>query len=177
MGEKQVKKDVLKRIVGDANPLEELMAKIPGFKGYLDIENRREADKLQRDFLVTRLGEHKKRLEQVKRKFVDGLKFDALEPLDRLLDRLDKVISRIRYADRGYSGLFDAVKMDRDAVETLLLFDLALVKYVDAIGEALSGLSSCSDERMNEAMGAVEEKIDELDEKFSQREQVVAGVM
>ena len=37
------------------NALERLVQRIPGFRGYYDKENRREADKLLRDYGVTLL--------------------------------------------------------------------------------------------------------------------------
>ena len=47
--------DLNRVIRGQRNVLERLIQYVPGFRGYLDKENRREADRLVRDFGVSRL--------------------------------------------------------------------------------------------------------------------------
>jgi hypothetical protein len=40
---------------------------------------------------------------------------DAINDVEAARQRLDRVAARVRYAERGYSGFFDAVKVDETA--------------------------------------------------------------
>lgn len=170
-------KDTMDRMVRTQNPVEELLLKIPGFRGYLDKEARRESDKLHRDYLAKKLDEAKRHVTRVKSELVDEGKILQLEKLDRLVDRLDGSISRIRYADRGYSGFFDAVKMDDEALQTLHQLDLALVEQVTAVEVAIRRLDAdLADPELKDAVKGVGAAIESLDTRFAERDDVVSGV-
>ncbi len=47
-------------------PLEALLQTIPGFKGYLDRENRRASDQLQRQWMAERLDRAKRSLSRLR---------------------------------------------------------------------------------------------------------------
>ena len=47
--------DLHEKAVGQRNFVESIAAKIPGFKGYMDKELRRDADKIQREFCANKL--------------------------------------------------------------------------------------------------------------------------
>ena len=91
------------------NALERLMNKVPGFKGYRERDLRRDADRLQREHLTTRLGETKKALDKVAMALTRSVNLDVINDVETARKRLDKVSSRILYAERGYSGFFDAI--------------------------------------------------------------------
>jgi hypothetical protein len=49
--------DLYKRIVDQRGSLESLMAKIPGFRGYKEMTDRRAADRMMREHIVKLLKE------------------------------------------------------------------------------------------------------------------------
>ena len=92
-----------------AEGLERLARLIPGIESYQDKEDQREWDKRLRETLVGRLDGGRKAVE----KTIDRLQRQGhLKDLDRL-GRLERKINHaadtIRFASRGYSGVFDAV--------------------------------------------------------------------
>ena len=94
--------------------LESMVQKIPGFSGYLAKEDRRESDYLARKWMADRLQQAKRGLDDTLRKLVDDSQLDALPAWERIRTRLDGLISKIRSAERGYSGFFDFVKVNED---------------------------------------------------------------
>jgi hypothetical protein len=91
--------------------LERLTSRVPGFRGYLGREERREADKLLRDHGAVRL-------ERVVRDLEDVIAKAALEEMgeyQQVVTQVEKLRAELRFADRGYSGFFDEVKLDGDA--------------------------------------------------------------
>lgn len=93
------------------NVLERLLTRIPGFRGYADRETRREADKLLREHGATRLERVVRELHEV----AANSALDQLNDLHELINDVDKLRVELRFADRGYSGFFDEVKLDSSA--------------------------------------------------------------
>src|SRR5262245_34588248 len=94
------------------NLIERIANKIPGFAGYRERELRRDADRLEREHLAKRLEQQKATLNTLANAATRGGSLDAINDIETARKRLDKIVARVRYADRGYSGFFDAVKID-----------------------------------------------------------------
>jgi len=170
-------KDTMQRVAGTRNPIEELLLKIPGFQGYLNKQYRRESDKLHRDYLAKKLDETKRHINGVKNDLVDDGKIFQLDKIDTVLDKLDSIISRIRYADRGYSGFFDTNKIEDRELELIHQLDLALVEQVTAVERAIGALSSEQDDGdLKTAIKAAVMAVETLTGKFAERDDIVSGV-
>lgn len=155
--------------------IELILRRIPGFKGYLDKEYRRESDHLTRTWMADRLQAGKRGLDEYMRNLVDQGSLDALTICERLRTRLDGTISRIRGAVRGYSGLFDYVQVDDQLLEEVYDLDLALVDQVDDLADALDKLPGSS-EPPTTAIPPLLERVDKIDEKFSHRSDLLKGL-
>ena len=77
-------------------------------------------------------------------------------------------MARIRFADRGYAGFFDAIKVDEEALQRVNAFDEALLADVEAIREARAASEG--------AVQGMIARIDALDARLSEREDVLAGI-
>jgi len=156
------------------NALERLMNSVPGFKGYRERDLRRDADRLQREHISARLEDGKKALNQVAAALTRGGDLDVINDVETARKRIDRVANRIRYAERGYSGFFDAVKVDETILAKVYAFDMGLVEDVDGIRAAASAASGASDARA--AVQDLIGRIDALDARLSERENVLRGV-
>lgn len=152
------------------NTLEQLVNQIPGFKGYRDKELRRDADRIQRELLSTRLEECKRPLDEAAVAATRSGSLDGINDLESARKRLDKVINRIRYADRGYAGFFATIKIDEAALARVYEFDLGLVRDVDAV-RAAAGLGGGKADiaTLLTALGA-------LDTRLGDRESALSGI-
>jgi hypothetical protein len=156
------------------NALERLMNSVPGFKGYRERDLRRDADRLQREHISTRLEEGKKALNQVAAALTRGGDLDVINDVETARKRIDKVASKIRYAERGYSGFFDAVKVDETVLAKVYAFDMGLIEDVDSVRSAASAAAQAGDART--AVQDLIGRIDALDARLSERENVLRGV-
>jgi hypothetical protein len=156
------------------NALERLMNSIPGFKGYRERDLRRDADRLQREYLSSRLDEGKKALNQVAMAITRGGDLDVINDVETARKRLDKVSSRILYAERGYSGFFDAVKVDETVLARVYQFDMGLIEDVDGVRAAASAAAQSADSRS--AVQDLIGRIDALDARLSERVDVLRGI-
>jgi hypothetical protein len=165
---------ILDKARAGQNALERLMNSVPGFKGYRERDLRRDADRLQREHLSARLEEGKKALNQVAAALTRGGDLDVINDVETARKRIDKVANRIRYAERGYSGFFDAVKVDETILAKVYAFDMGLVEDVDGVRAAASAANGASDVRA--AVQDLIGRIDALDARLSERENVLRGV-
>jgi len=122
--------------------LKELLLKIPGFKGYIKMEDRRTADKMVRDAVADRYQEQLDRLTGVMSEFVDRGDLEYMDKLEGAAVKIRTFIDKIRHAVYGYSGFFDAIKIDESKLEKLYSYDQALLEGIESISETLEGLGS-----------------------------------
>ncbi|PYQ55124.1 MAG: hypothetical protein DMF78_03245 [Acidobacteria bacterium] len=167
---------ILDKARAGQNALERLMNAIPGFKGYREKDLRRDADRLQREHLSLRLEQGKKALNRVSADLSRGGDLDVINDVETARKRLDKVVNRIRYAERGYSGFFDAVKVDETVLGRIYQFDMGLVEDVDGVWSAASAAEASPIAQARPALQDMIGRIDALDARLSERENVLRGV-
>lgn len=114
-----------------------LLAKIPGFKGYMEKETRRDADKAVRDVLAARFGAQLDRLAEIQMELIPSGGFEFLDDVEQSAIKLTRFIDRVKSAPRGYAGLFDAVQVKEDQLEQLYNFDFQLLSEVDTLAGAI----------------------------------------
>ena len=91
--------------------IESVLRKIPGFKGYLEKDYRRESDQLARNYIADKLQSSKTDLDKIMRDLLNNAQLDALPEGERLKAKIDKVSARIKGDVQGYSGFFDLVRV------------------------------------------------------------------
>lgn len=156
---------ILDKARAGQNQLEQIASAIPGFRGYREKELRRDADRIEREHLATRLEECKKPLNEAANAATRSGDLGVINDVETARKRLDKVVNRIRYADRGYAGFFDAIKVDEAALGRVYEFDMSLLEGVEKVREA-AGRS------LADTIAA----IDALDARLGEREQILSGI-
>ena len=156
------------------NIVENILRYIPGFRGYLEKEYRRDADGLTRQWLADRLKRAKRALDQFARPLADKGKLDLLPEVDRIRGRLDTLMARIQGAMRGYSGFFDLVRVDEDLLDRVYQHDLKLMQDVDALGDAIEVLPAVEDSAAR--LAELHSRLDDFNERWDQRADMLAGL-
>ena len=121
----------------DRNALESILRCIPGFRGYVEKEYRRESDQLARTWIADRLQRGKRGLEELSQALVDVVQLDELPVIDRVRNRLDGLISRIRSAVHGYSGFFDFVTVNESLLDEVYDYEMLLFGEVETLASKL----------------------------------------
>lgn len=153
--------------------LEQIVGAIPGFKGYHEKELRRDADRIEREHLASQLETCKRTLDMIANDVTRSGSLDAINDVETARKRLDKVVARIRYADRGYAGFFDAIKVDEAMLERVYQFDLGLIEDVRSI-RAASDSAGAAD--VKAGLAALIAAIGALDARLGDREQLLSGI-
>ncbi|MHC4177628.1 MAG: hypothetical protein ACYSWU_08980 [Planctomycetota bacterium] len=159
----------------DRGYIETILRYIPGFRGYLEKEYRRESDDLQRDWLADRLQRSKRAIDDLSRPLADAGQIDLLPQVDRVRGRLDKLIGRIRGAMQGYSGFFDLVQVDEELLDRVYQQDVALIEQLDALAEAVESLPD-RQEKLSALLPDLLRQTDDLDRLWDVREDILKGL-
>jgi len=152
--------------------IEELMKKIPGYAGYAERENRREADKELREAVAAAFQSQVDRLNRVQERLLTRGDFATLEVLDKARTRLSHLAERLRTASYGYSGFFDrARRLDLADLDRLYVLDLELANGVERIGDLLAQMGL--GERVSELAQRLLDELDRLHRVFEQRRHLI----
>ncbi|HEX8993094.1 MAG TPA: hypothetical protein VF784_15540 [Anaerolineales bacterium] len=134
--------DMYQSVKGQIDPFKKLASYVPGFSGYVERQNRRDADKLVRDTVARRFGELWTRTSNLQKDLVSAGKIQYVDDVEQAALQLRTFIDKISMAARGYSGLFDAVKINEKELEQLYNFDLAFFDLADQISHGLDNLEA-----------------------------------
>ena len=129
--------------------LERLLKGLPGIRGYVDKELRRDADKRLRDLITSQLEAQKQALLDIQNKLLKGGGLAWLDDVDGVVQKLQTLIDRVKTASYGYAGLFDAVKIREAELDALNKFDVALAGRVVAVENAVKALADAVASKQN----------------------------
>lgn len=132
--------DLYARIVNQHSSFEELMKKVPGYQGYKEASDRRAADRIIRDHIVTLLKEQMARLNDIDRKILSGGGLADAGKTHEAKLRFQTFVDRVATDTPGYAGFYDAIKIGPDELDRIYSFDAALVSYVNKFHEAIDAL-------------------------------------
>ena len=167
--------DLTEKIQSSQNKLEQLISRVPGFAGYKQKEQRREADKLLRLYVARQYEEQLTRLSNVQYAMVSQGRLKAMSTLERGVTKLQLLVDRIKTASYGYAGLFDAIKVDEAALDRLYDFDQAMLEGVDKIAADLDRLDEAAQAEaatLTEG-GQLIADLEALNNTFSRRQDVI----
>ncbi len=167
--------DLTEKIQSSQNKLEELINKIPGYSGYRVKEQRRDADKILRMHVAEQYDQVLDRLNRVQYDLVSAGDLTGMMLLERAVSRLQLLIDRIRTASYGYAGLFDAIKVDDDALDKLYDFDHSMLDGVATLSDRLDQIAAAIAEgqSIQELGNALMAELEALHRSFSERQQVI----
>ena len=111
------------KVTSMQDPFKKLGSYIPGFKGYIERQNRRDADKILRDTVARRFDEQWKRTSQMQADMAGNGMIEYIDDIDKAAIQMRTFIDKISTAPRGYSGLFDAIKINEKELEAIYQFE------------------------------------------------------
>ena len=169
--------DFFEKVSSQVDPFKKLVSFIPGFSGYIERQNRRDADKLLRETVARRFEEQWTRASSLQVDMVNNGMLSYVDDMEKASLALRTFIDKISTAARGYSGMFDAVKINEKELEAIYQFDAAFFDLADQVKSGLDNVeASMGDEA---ALPAAIRNITSLSrlavETFERRSEVVTG--
>ena len=134
--------DFFQKVTSQQDPFKKLASFIPGFKGYIERQNRRDADKVLRDTVARRFEDQWRRTSQLQSDMVSNGQIAFVDDIEKAAIKLRTFIDKISTAPRGYSGMFDAVKINEKELESIYQFDAAFFDLAEQVGRALDNVEA-----------------------------------
>ena len=169
--------DFFGKVTGDQDPFKKLASYIPGFSGYIERQNRRAADKLLRDTVARRFEELYKRLSALQTDLISQGGIEFIDDMEKAALLMRTFTDKIRNATYGYSGLFDAVKINEQELAQLYAFDNAFFDLGDQIKSALDTVEQSlgNPEGLPAAIRNLTSLTRQAVEAFDRRYEVITG--
>jgi hypothetical protein len=167
--------DLFQKITDSKGMLEKLISFVPGFKGYIEKEQRRDADKLLRDTIAARYGAQLARLAMVQTQLLSSGGIEYVDDVQDAITRLQRFCDMVKTAERGYSGFFDAVKVKETELAKLYAFDNALLENAGAVTAAVDAVEAAagSNEGVPAAIRKLVGLVAECNTTFERRKEVL----
>ena len=167
--------DTFGKVEESRTGLEKLLDIIPGWGGYQERQNRRKADQLLRQTLAEKLTAQRRNLDVAQKELISHGTIDLVDDIGSAVTQLQTFTDRVRTATYGYSGMFDAVRVNQAELEQMYNFDAALFEYVERLDAATGRLREAISvgEGLAETIRIIQDICREANSTFDQREHVI----
>jgi len=168
--------DLFDTIKGGQDIFKKLLSYIPGFSGYIDRTHRRSADKILREQVALKFSELAARTSRLQKDVADAGQIDFLDEIDSVGLKLRTFADRIKNASYGYSGFFDAVKINEKELEKIYTFDTAFFVLADQISSGLDNVEAAiAGDGLKAAIRAVNDLARQAGETYDRRYETITG--
>lgn len=170
--------DLYDRITGERGAFERLLARLPGFSGYLDNKARRAADRMVRDYVADQVSERINRFVRIEKSLLDAGGLSYMSKTSSVKARMQLYRDRVKAAAPGYSGFFAEIKIGPEQLESLYMFDELQIRFADQFQSGLDELeqAAASGSGIDEALASLDRMAVEANEAFSKREDMITGL-
>lgn len=173
--------DLRQKVEADRGFLKRLQLLVPGFRGYRQGEDLREADSLLRLQVADRVHQSVETIQECRTSLTNAGQFQALTGLADALADLQKLEGEIRHAAQGYSGISPATRIRPEQLDQLYQYDYGFAEAASAMLRTLEPLRAMGgDPSRPGAMDAVTQvraQVRSLDSAFRARMNAVQGIL
>jgi len=169
--------DIFERVLSEQDPIKKILAKIPGFKGYIERGDRRMSDKILREKVADEFETLYQRISGLQRDFISQGELNYVDDLEASALKLRQFIDRVRTASYGYAGLFDAIKIKQEELTQVYQYDLALLELSDEVRSAIDNVeTSMGTEGLEAAIRHLTSVSQQCVDAFNKRSEVMQGI-
>jgi hypothetical protein len=173
--------DLRQRVENDRGVLKRLQLLVPGFRGYRQAEDIREADSLLRLQVADKVKNARTTLENARASLANLGQFQVLNDLAPLTADLLTLEGRIRHAEQGYTGISPAVRANPQQLDRLYEYDYGFAAAGDQLSQTVAGLpglligSSANPAAVPQLVATARSQVNQLDQAFKARIAQVEG--
>jgi hypothetical protein len=165
------------KVDSDLDPFKKIASKIPGFGGYIERQKRRDSDKLLRETIADRFDQQYQRISSLQRDLISEGEIGYVDDLEASAIKLRTFSDRVRRATRGYSGLFDAVKINEEELALLYQYDAQMLDLVDEVSRAIDNVeASIGSDGLSASIRHLTSVSQQCIDVYDRREEVILGI-
>ncbi len=172
--------DIRQRVDQDRGTLKRLQLLIPGFRGYRQGEDIREADSYLRLQVAAKVHNAVSAVQDCRQSLTQAGQFQSLTDLAAVLSDLQVLEGSIRHAEQGYSGISPAIRVDPARLDRLYEYDYGFAQAADQMAATLSPLRAAvggsNAQAVTDAVATVRGQVRELTQAFKARMNAIEGI-
>lgn len=134
--------DILDRVAGESNFFKKILSKLPGFKGYVEREERRNADKLLRESIALKFEAIWQRISVLQKEAISNGELDKIDDLEASAIKIRQFIDRVKSASYGYAGFFDVINIETEELNEMYKYDLLLLEMENEVSRAVDNVET-----------------------------------
>jgi hypothetical protein len=129
-----------------------------------------------RDQVALKYSELAGRASRLQQDLADADQIDLVDNIDKVSLKLRTFSDRIKNASYGYSGFFDAVKINQEELAQVYAFDAAFFDLANQISSGLDNVEAAiGGEGLKAAIRSVDTLARQVGETYDRRYQVITG--
>ncbi len=144
--------DIRNTSKSERNFLEKILYSLPLFKGYLERENRRESDRILREYIVENLLALKEKLLSITDSYLKKYGLESMNKINKLVNEIEALKNKIEFAPHGYSAFFDTTKIDTSHLDRIYEMDNEILNYVNNMVKKIDSIDSMPDRKSSETL-------------------------
>lgn len=169
--------DIFDTVKSDQDPIKKLLAKIPGFKGYIERGDRRMSDKLLRETIAKEYEMQYQRISGLQRDLISQGGLAYIDDLESAAIKLRQFIDRVKTASYGYAGIFDAIKIKEEELAKVYEYDGTLLSMIDEVIRAIDNVeTSIGTEGLPASIKHLTNTAQSSIDAFNKRSDVLKGI-
>lgn len=169
--------DILEKIKEGKDWLSKIIAKIPGFKGYMERADRRMSDKLLRENIANTFEGLYQRVSGLQKDLISQGGLAYIDDVESAAIKLRQFIDRIRTASYGYAGIFDAIKIKETELGQVYEYDATLLAMSDEVTRAIDNMeTSIGTDGLPAAIKHLTNISQQCVDAFNKRSEVMKGI-
>ena len=169
--------DLFDRVTADQDIFKKIFSKVPGFSGYIERQNRRASDKLLRESIASHFEQSWQRISTVQKDLINQGSIEYIDDLESAAIKLRQFIDRVRTASYGYSGFFDAIKINEEELAQVYQYDYSLLQLEDVTNRAIDNVeTSIGSDGLPAAIRNLTNTARQCVDAFDKRTEVMLGI-
>ncbi|MEO1288317.1 MAG: hypothetical protein AAFV93_11155 [Chloroflexota bacterium] len=171
--------DLYNKIMSQKGSFENLVMKIPGFKGYQEKQARRTADRILRDHLTGEIKKHIDRFGRLQNELLDGGKgLSYMSRAREVKSKMQAYHDKVETAAPKYSGMWSQIKITEEDLDKIYAFDEAQFRFLLQFETAMDALDTAVDsgEGVEDALESVYDVATNASDAFDLRDDVILNL-
>jgi hypothetical protein len=171
--------DIRERVKEDQGILKKIQLFVPGFRGYRQREDLRDADRMLRDQLAKKLSLQRKQVEGARRLVRNAYGSRELELMGGAIGSYKKIEGLVSHSSPGYSGISADIEFKQDQIYRLYDYDASMIDGLGSMQQAVDQMKSAlvakdSGQAQLEIVN-LRSLLDNFEEQFKRRMNVIQG--
>lgn len=171
--------DIRQRVKEDQGILKKIQLFVPGFRGYRQREDLRDADRMLRDQLANKLEAQREEVEEARTLVTRSYKSKELELMGKVINMYKKTEGLVSHSSPGYSGISADIQFKQEEIDRLYDYDAAMIDGLMSMQQTIDVLKASLEAEENEQarkdITQLRKLLNNFEKQFKRRIDIIQG--